>query len=102
MGGISKILGLPKELLEEEELWKEQSIIRIRLEKRRRRKEVTIIEGFAAKDDELKEIATKLKTKLACGGTIKENRIELQGDHRERVKQLLVEMGFNEENIFVD
>ncbi|RLE64789.1 MAG: stress response translation initiation inhibitor YciH [Thermoprotei archaeon] len=102
MSEISKILGLPKELLTEEELWKEQAIIRIRLEKRRRHKEVTIIEGIDSKSVNLKEIATQLKSKLACGGTVKENRIELQGDHRERVKELLANMGFSPENIFID
>ncbi|RLE81493.1 MAG: stress response translation initiation inhibitor YciH [Thermoprotei archaeon] len=102
MSEISKILGLPKELLSEEELWKEQAIIRVRLERRKRRKEVTIIEGIDAKSVNLKEIATKLKSKLACGGTVKESRIELQGDHRERVKELLIELGFSPDNIFVD
>ncbi|RLE88626.1 MAG: stress response translation initiation inhibitor YciH [Thermoprotei archaeon] len=102
VGDISSILGLPKELISEEELWKKQTMVRVRLEKRRRNKDVTIIEGIDAKSINLRRIATELKSKLACGGTVKNNRIELQGDHRERVKKLLVELGFEPENIFIE
>lgn len=48
-----------------------------------------------------KDIASKLKKKLACGGTYKEGRIELQGDHIRRIKDLLVELGFPESKINV-
>ena len=45
----------------------------------------------------------KLKEKLACGGTYKpkEKTIELQGDHRRKVKELLVQLGFESESIEV-
>jgi translation initiation factor 1 len=39
-------------------------------------------------------LITKLKKKCASGGTIKDGRIELQGDHRSKVKESLEEMGF--------
>ncbi len=98
---FSIIGGLPKELLQYEELYRTQQVIRVRLERRKRRKDVTIIEGF---DDgiDIKKIASELKVKLACGGTAKNGRIELQGDHRYRVKDELVKMGFPEENILVE
>jgi len=48
---------------------------------------------------DLHQLATKLKHKLACGGTAKNGKIELQGDHRERVKTLLIQEGFSEDNI---
>jgi len=102
MSDISSILGLPKELLSEEELWKEQQLVRIRLERRKRRKDVTIIEGIDEKYINLKELAAKLKSRLACGGTAKNSKIELQGDHREKVKEILVEMGFSPDNIIVE
>jgi len=40
-----------------------------------------------------------LKSKLACGGTSKEGRIELQGKHKARVREVLVGMGFSPEMI---
>lgn len=62
---------------------------------------MTIIEGIS-KDMNPEEILRKLKKKLACGGTYKNERLELQGDHREKVKKLLVnEFGFSEEQIEV-
>ncbi|HDN82960.1 MAG TPA: stress response translation initiation inhibitor YciH, partial [Candidatus Altiarchaeales archaeon] len=44
-------------------------------------------------------IARELKQKLACGGTTKNDRIELQGDHVQRVKKVLKEIGFAEDMI---
>jgi len=84
-------------------LVKEQTIVRIRLE-RRRRHIVTVIEidGADAKKLDIENIAKELKRKLAAGGTVHDNVIELQGDHRYRVKRLLAEMGFNPDNILID
>lgn len=45
------------------------------------------------------ELAKNLKKKLACGGTYKEGRIELQGDHLRKIKDLLVAEGFPENKI---
>jgi translation initiation factor 1 len=49
--------------------------------------------------ESIKDIAKKLKTELACGGTVKDNVIELQGDHTRKTKEKLIEYGFKEENI---
>ena len=74
----------------------------MRVEKRRYGKLTTIIEGIDPKAIDFKALTKYLKSKIACGGTFKENRIELQGDHRKRIKQLLVEYGFKEDQIEVD
>lgn len=47
----------------------------------------------------MRELIKKLKSRLACGGTAKEGRIELQGDHKNRVKEILIESGFTPEMI---
>ncbi|NJE05944.1 stress response translation initiation inhibitor YciH [Thermococcus sp. M36] len=84
------------------EVLKEQQRIRVYIEKARYGKLKTIIEGIDEKEFNLEDIAKKLKAKLACGGTVKKGRIELQGDHRERVKKLLADLGFSEELIEIE
>ncbi|EHP69604.1 MAG: stress response translation initiation inhibitor YciH [Metallosphaera yellowstonensis] len=91
--------GLPPEICEQ--LNKEEQFIKIKLEKRRYGKEVTVIEGVSTDELELKKIASELKSKLAAGGTVKNGRIEIQGDHRDKARDLLVKLGFPESNIMV-
>lgn len=90
--------GLPTEACICKELTKTQQKIRVELVKRRFGKMVTLVSGVEA---DLKEIAKKLKTGLACGGTVKNNVIELQGDHAKKVREQLIALGFNEENVAV-
>ncbi len=97
MPGICSVCGLPEELCMCEEIAREQQHIRIHCDKRRYGKTVTIVEGIDASDIDLGELARKLKTKCAAGGTAKDGRIELQGEHRKKVKQALEEMGFTAE-----
>jgi len=92
---VCKVCGLPKELCVCEEIAREQQRINVYSIKRKFGKKVTIVEGIDEKQLDLKELTKKLKSKLACGGTTKEGRIELQGDHKARVKDVLVEMGFS-------
>ncbi len=91
--------GLPPEICEQ--LNKEEEFVKIKLEKRRYGKEVTVIEGLVGSDHELKKLASELKSKLAAGGTVKNGRIEIQGDHREKVKDILVKLGYPESNIII-
>jgi translation initiation factor 1 len=77
---------------------KSEQRIRILRDKRRYGKIITIVEGLG-KDIDIKNIAKELKGKLACGGTVKNNTIELQGEHIKKVKPLLVELGFPEDSI---
>ncbi|MCD1294968.1 stress response translation initiation inhibitor YciH [Methanocella sp. CWC-04] len=91
--------GLPKDLCICEDLSKETQKIRVYTNTRRFKKLTTVIDGIDPKNVNIKELSQKLKTKFACGGTIKDGRIELQGDHREEVKKLLVSYGFSKDLI---
>lgn len=84
-----------------QEIAREQQRISVYGEKRKFGKIVTIVEGIDDKQLSIKEVAKRLKSKLACGGTAKEGRIELQGDHKARVKEVLMEMGFSPDMIDV-
>jgi translation initiation factor 1 len=88
--------GLPKELCICKQFEKASQRIIVRFEVRTFGKKVTIIEGIT---NDSKKVASFLKSKLGCGGTIKNGRIELQGDHRKRIKNLLMELGYKENQI---
>ncbi|HHF59025.1 MAG TPA: stress response translation initiation inhibitor YciH, partial [Thermoplasmatales archaeon] len=61
---------------------------------RRYGKTMTIIEGINEKTTDMKSLVSKLKSICASGGTVKDGKIELQGDHREKVKKYLEELGY--------
>ncbi len=94
MAGICPTCGLPKEICACEEIAREQQEIRISTAKRRYGKIVTIVEGINASDINIDDLARQLKTKCAAGGTVKEGKIELQGDHKKKVEAVLQELGF--------
>ena len=98
MAGICPVCGLPEELCMCEEIAREQQQIKITTMKRRYGKIVTIIEGIDSSDIDLDDLARKLKTRCAAGGTVKQGKIELQGEHRKKVKKVLNEMGFQVES----
>ena len=96
-----KICGLPKELCICEGIAKEQQRINIYTEERKFGKKVVIVEGLDPKAIDLKSLLKELKSRLACGGTIKNNQIELQGGNKERVRDILVELGFPKESVHI-
>jgi predicted translation initiation factor SUI1 len=55
---------------------------------------VTIISGLSLDEKGLAELATKLKTRLGTGGTVKDGRIEIQGDHRDRIVEEFEGLGY--------
>lgn len=90
--------GLPKQACVCEQMQKSSQRIKVTTDKKRYGKIVTLVSGFESNMD-VKSIARALKNELACGGTFKDGAIELQGDHRDKIKKILVKLGFNEESI---
>jgi len=98
MSEICSKCGLPKEICACQAIGKETAQpIHVYTAKTRFNKLVTIIQGIAA--NELDRAAKELKHKLACGGSSKDGKITLQGDHRSKVKEALVKLGYPEEII---
>ena len=91
--------GLPKELCVCETIAKESQRISVSLEKKKFGKVNTVVSGLDEREIDMKELAKKLKASLACGGTVKNGKIELQGNHKQKVRELLVRFGFARETI---
>lgn len=100
MADICPKCGLIRELCACDILEKEETQrIRVYATKKKFKKLVTIVEGIDK--GKLEETGRELKQKLACGGTVKEGVIILQGDHRRNLKKFLVGSGYPEANITI-
>ena len=96
---MDPLTGLPKELGIRESLQQEEQVITVNVEKRKWGKPMTVVKFSTTKDTNLKRLAKKAKSYCASGGTVKDDRIEVQGDHRQKMKKLLIREGYPEQNI---
>lgn len=99
MSEICITCGLPQDLCVCEDIAKESQKIEIFIDRKRYGKKYTVVQGIDEKQINLKDLTKQLKAKLACGGTTKKGIIELQGDHKQAVKQALLKLGFAPETI---
>ena len=60
---------------------------------------VTIVRGIDIDKDTLEDISKKLKRKLSVGGSIKDGEIIIQGDNRDKIKEILLKMGHSVKKI---
>ncbi len=98
MQEIDKISGLPKDLFDITNITKEQQKIKIEVKRIRFKKMMTIISGIDDKQ-QAKELGKEMKQKFACGGTVKDGIIEIQGDHKNKLKEFLIKKGYKEDLI---
>jgi translation initiation factor 1 len=82
------------------ELDKEEIHVVISKDIRRFRKIATIVKGLKDRR-EIETITKEIKKKIGTGGTYKDDQIVLQGDHREYIKNYLLQKGYNERSIEV-
>ena len=85
-------IGAEKTLVEESPA--AQQVLRIWLERVKGGKEATVVKGFVGPDESLEALAKLLKNKCASGGSAKDGIIIVQGDHRDKVLKLLLELGY--------
>lgn len=77
------------------ELPPQQQNIRIQATRSGRKgKTVTVITGFQSKPETLTKLLKDLKAKCGSGGTFKDNTLEIQGDHKQIILQVLTELGY--------
>ncbi|MCO4815366.1 MAG: translation initiation factor [Flavobacteriales bacterium] len=63
--------------------------------KKRAGKEVTLVEGFVGQSEDLKALAKVLKSKCGVGGSVKDGEILIQGNFKEKVYNLLKDLGYS-------
>jgi len=69
--------------------------LRVMLDRKQRKgKSVTLVSGFVGEEEDLKDLAKMLKSKCGVGGTAKDGEILIQGDHRNKILELLKSAGY--------
>lgn len=82
---------------EEETVARNQQKLRLSMERAGRGgKTVTLIKGFVGTDNDLQTLAKLLKQKCGVGGTAKDGEIIIQGDHRQRLVEILKKEGYTQ------
>ena len=72
----------------------EKQTARLAVEKRKKGKIVTVVRGLPADGNDLPALLATLKNACGAGGAVKEETLEIQGNHLERIRGLLAEMGY--------
>ncbi|MBR8833585.1 MAG: translation initiation factor [Stigonema ocellatum SAG 48.90 = DSM 106950] len=60
----------------------------------RKGKTVTVITGFQSKPETLQTLVKELKTQCGTGGTVKDNEVEIQGEHKQKILEILTKLGY--------
>ena len=80
---------------EQETLPPQQQKLIVRIDRRQRAgKQVSLVEGFVGTQEDLASLARTLKTKCGTGGTAKDGEITIQGDFRDKLVDILTDMGY--------
>ena len=81
---------------EVETLSPERQRLVVRIDRKARAgKQVSLVEGFVGREEDLQDLGRELKKKLGVGGSAKDGEIVIQGDFRDRIVEILTKMGYN-------
>ncbi|MDZ4686886.1 MAG: translation initiation factor [Planctomycetaceae bacterium] len=72
----------------------EKQTATLAVERRAKGKQVTVVRGLSADKNDLTALLTRLKSTCGAGGTIDGETLEIQGEHRDRIRTLLGQIGY--------
>ncbi|MEI6312118.1 MAG: translation initiation factor [Bacteroidota bacterium] len=80
---------------EHETLAPEKQLLYVSIDRKQRAgKSVTLIEGFVGSTEDLESLGKQLKNKCGCGGSVKEGMILIQGELKDKIFDLLIQMKY--------
>ncbi|APW60154.1 translation initiation factor [Paludisphaera borealis] len=93
-GALESACACPPAIQEPVRIPPETQTARLAVEKRPKGKLVTIVSDLDPDGNDLVDLASRLKASCGAGGTLKDGRIEIQGDHREAAERALQKIGY--------
>ena len=81
--------------MEVEEIAENQQKLRVLIDRKKRKgKEVTLVTGFVGTEESMKALGKMLKSKCGVGGAVKDGEIMIQGNQRDKVVKILLDLGY--------